>query len=532
MRVIVCENYKELSEKAAEIVSSQIILKPDCVLGLATGSTPVGMYKRLAEMCSSGYIDFSQVKAFNLDEYYPIKKDNEQSYCRFMYDNLFSKVNIDLKNTYIPNGETDDPVQECERYETLIKDSGGIDLQILGIGQNGHIGFNEPDATLNSRTHLTALTDSTIKANARFFDTYDEVPKHALTMGIATILRAKKIVLLANGANKSRVVSALLNGGINTSIPATMLKTHPDVVLICDRDAYSGARLGVDIGGTNIKFAVVDGGAVQYKGAIKTAGSCEAILSDISSEIIRLMDKYSVKNVGIGTPGIIKKGLVTCANLPFDKTPLERLISEKTGVSVCVDNDANCAALGEITFGSAKDCCNIVLVTLGTGIGGGIIMDGQICRSNNNMGEIGHMIIQADNGKKCPCGQAGCWERYCSMTAFIESAEAYALENQESILYNMYAENGNQLNGKIIFDAVEKGCPVANEVFDTFLNYLACGINSLSNIFGPDAIVLAGGVTVQGEKLLTPLKDKLKKDIRIEISKLQGDAGALGAAML
>lgn len=532
MRVIVCENYEELSAKAAGLVAAQITLKPDCILGLATGSTPVGMYGNLIALCQKGDIDFSQVRAFNLDEYYPIKKDNEQSYCRFMYDNLFSKVNIDLKNTYIPNGETDDPVQECERYETLIRDSGGIDLQILGIGQNGHIGFNEPDATLNSRTHLTALTDSTIKANARFFDTYDEVPKHALTMGIATILRAKKIVLLASGANKSRVVSALLNGGINTSIPATMLKTHPDVVLICDRDAYSGARLGVDIGGTNIKFAVIDGGAVQYKGAIKTAGSCEAILSDISSEIIRIMGEYHVKNVGIGTPGIIKKGLVTCANLPFDKTPLERLISEKTGVSVCVDNDANCAALGEITFGNTTDCSNIVLVTLGTGIGGGIIMDGQICRSNENIGEIGHMIIQAEGGRSCPCGQTGCWERYCSMTALAESAEEYALSNKDSILYHLYLENGKKLSGKQIFDAMDRGCSAANSVFDRFLNYLARGIESLSNIFGPDAIVLAGGVTVQKDRLLVPLQKKLKRDIRVEISKLQGDAGALGAAML
>lgn len=532
MRVIVCENYKEMSEKAAEIVSSQIILKPDCVLGLATGSTPVGMYKRLAEMCSSGYIDFSQVKSFNLDEYYPIKKDNEQSYFTFMYENLFSKINIDLKNTHIPNGETDNPLVECDNYEKMIKESGGIDLQILGIGQNGHIGFNEPDANLNSCTHLTDLTENTIKANSRFFDSCDEVPKQALTMGISTILSAKKIILLASGSNKSRVVSALLNGGINTSIPATMLKTHPDVVLICDRDAYSGARLGVDIGGTNIKFAVVDEGIVKYKCSIPTADTCEKIISDISSQINRIVGEYNIKNVGIGTPGIIKEGLVTCANLPFDKTPLEKLISEKTGISVCVDNDANCAALGEITFGSAKDCGNIVLVTLGTGIGGGIIMDGQICRSNNNMGEIGHMIIQADNGKECPCGQSGCWERYCSMTALMESAEEYALANQDSILYNMYAENGNKLGGKLIFDALEKNCPVANEVFDKFLNYLVCGINSLYNIFGPDAIVLAGGVTVQGEKLLDPLKKKLKKDIRIEISVLQGDAGCLGAAML
>lgn len=532
MRVIVCENYEEMSKKAASIVAAQIMLKPASVLGLATGSTPVGMYNKLAEMCKNGDADFSLVTSFNLDEYYPIKKDNEQSYYRFMYENLFSKVNINLENTHIPNGETDDPQTECENYEKMIKAAGGVDLQILGIGQNGHIGFNEPDANLNSCTHLTGLTDNTIKANSRFFDSYDEVPKKALTMGISTILSAKKIILLASGSNKSRVVSALLKGGINTSVPATMLKTHPDVILICDRDAYSGARLGVDLGGTNIKFAVVDEGVVKHKCSIPTADTCEGIISDITESIKKLTQEFNIKNVGMGTPGIIKEGLVTCANLPFDKVPLEKLISEKTKMPVCVDNDANCAALGEISFGNVKDCGNIVLVTLGTGIGGGIIMNSQICRSNNNLGEIGHMMIQAENGKKCPCGQSGCWERYCSMTALAESAEEYALANTDSILYNMYKENGNKANGKIVFDAMEKGCKVASEVFDKFLSYLAFGIENLANIFGPDAIVLAGGVTVQGDKLLKPLKEKIRKDIRIEISSLQGDAGALGASLL
>lgn len=239
MRVIVCENYDELSKQAAKIVAAQITLKPDCVLGLATGSTPIGMYKNLIEMCQNSDVDFSQVKTFNLDEYYPIKKDSEQSYYRFMHENLFSKINIDLNNTHIPDGQTENPLLECEKYENSIKQSGGIDLQILGIGQNGHIGFNEPDANLNSYTHLTNLTESTINANSRFFDSYDKVPKQALTMGISTILSAKKIVLLASGSNKSRAVSALINGGINTSVPATMLKTHPDAFLICDKDARS-----------------------------------------------------------------------------------------------------------------------------------------------------------------------------------------------------------------------------------------------------------------------------------------------------
>lgn len=229
-----------MSKRAAKLVAAQVLLNPQSVLGLATGSTPVGMYNELISMYRAGELDFSQVKTFNLDEYYPIKRDNEQSYFKFMYKNLFSKINIDLYNIHFPDGETDNPVSECENYEKLIAQSGGIDLQILGIGQNGHIGFNEPDVNLNPYTHLTNLTENTIKANSRFFEAYDEVPRKALTMGIATILRAKKIILLASGLNKSRVVSELIKDGINTSVPATMLKAHPDAILICDRDAYSG----------------------------------------------------------------------------------------------------------------------------------------------------------------------------------------------------------------------------------------------------------------------------------------------------
>lgn len=229
-----------MSKRAAKLVAAQVLLNPQSVLGLSTGSTPVGMYNELISMYRAGELDFSQVKTFNLDEYYPIKRDNEQSYFKFMYKNLFSEINIDLYNTHFPDGETDNPVSECENYEKLIAQSGGIDLQILGIGQNGHIGFNEPDVNLNPYTHLTNLTENTIRANSRFFEVYDEVPRKALTMGIATILGAKKIILLASGLNKSRVVSELIKDGINTSVPATMLKAHPDAILICDRDAYSG----------------------------------------------------------------------------------------------------------------------------------------------------------------------------------------------------------------------------------------------------------------------------------------------------
>lgn len=242
MKVIVCENYEELSNQAAKIVSSQLIVKPNSILGLATGSTPIGLYQNLIDMNKKGEIDFSEVKTYNLDEYYPIKKSNDQSYDYFMNEQLFSHINIDKNNTHLPNGEAEDPVKECERYEKMLDAIGGVDLQILGIGQNGHIAFNEPDENLIAVTHLTGLTQSTIEANSRFFASADEVPKQALTMGMGSILKAKKIVILANGANKSKAVAELLNGNITTSNPATMLKVHPDVTLICDKEAFSAVK--------------------------------------------------------------------------------------------------------------------------------------------------------------------------------------------------------------------------------------------------------------------------------------------------
>ncbi len=238
MRVILCDNYDEISNQGAKLISSQLMLKPDSVLGFATGSTPEGLYKKLIEMYNHGEVDFSQATGFNLDEYYPISHDNSQSYHYFMKTKLFNYINI--KESFIPNGEAKDADAECENYERLIEEHGGIDLQILGIGVNGHIGFNEPDDNLNTCTHLTKLTESTISANSRFFDSIDQVPTHAITMGISTILKSKKIILLASGKNKHAVVRELLTNDINTNLPATMLKVHPDVVLILDKEAYNG----------------------------------------------------------------------------------------------------------------------------------------------------------------------------------------------------------------------------------------------------------------------------------------------------
>lgn len=238
MRVIVCENYDEVSKKAAQIVASEVVLNPKAVLGLATGSTPVGMYKVLAEMNKNGEIDFSSIKSFNLDEYYPMSADNDQSYRYFMNENLFNHINIDIKNTHVLDGLAEDPEKECADYDKMIEEAGGIDIQVLGIGQNGHIAFNEPDSFLYANTHVTDLTESTINANSRFFEKIEDVPTKALTMGIASILKARRIIILATGASKKAITKELIEGEISTNNPASMLKVHKDVILICDKEAY------------------------------------------------------------------------------------------------------------------------------------------------------------------------------------------------------------------------------------------------------------------------------------------------------
>lgn len=240
MKVIVCDSYEQISKEAASIMASQIKEKPDSVLGLATGSTPIGMYDKLIEMYKSGELDFKDIKSFNLDEYYPLSADNDQSYHYFMNKQLFSEINVKKENIHILDGLAKDPQKECEDFEKLIEENGGIDLQILGIGQNGHIGFNEPDEKLYANTHLTDLTENTIKANSRFFEKESDVPTKALTMGMGTILKAKKIIILANGKAKHKVVSELVQPMITTNNPATFLNAHADVTLICDKEAYEG----------------------------------------------------------------------------------------------------------------------------------------------------------------------------------------------------------------------------------------------------------------------------------------------------
>lgn len=228
-----------MSREAANIVSAQIIMKPDCVLGLATGSTPIGLYKQLIEWYQKGDLDFSEVRTVNLDEYKGISRENDQSYYYFMHQNLFDHVNIPEGNTHLPDGMALDPEKECDRYNNLIQSMGGVDLQLLGIGHNGHIGFNEPGDSFDKQVHCVNLTESTIEANKRFFASADEVPRQAYTMGIGNILQAKKILVVANGEGKAEIVKKAFFGPVTPQVPASILQLHQDVVLVADEAALS-----------------------------------------------------------------------------------------------------------------------------------------------------------------------------------------------------------------------------------------------------------------------------------------------------
>lgn len=240
MKLIVCKSYEEMSDAAAALVAEIMKEEPSCVLGLATGSTPVGLYQGLVERYKAGELDFSAVTTVNLDEYYPISPENPQSYRYFMNENLFDHVNLPKERTFLPDGMAEDPQAACRAYEALVTKVGPAAVQVLGIGQNGHIGFNEPAAALEVETHVTGLTESTIKANARFFASEEDVPTQALTMGIGTILNAKRILILASGVSKHEALTKMLAGGLDTSCPASMLNLHPDVTVICDEAAYNG----------------------------------------------------------------------------------------------------------------------------------------------------------------------------------------------------------------------------------------------------------------------------------------------------
>ncbi len=239
MRIYKAKDEASMSRKAANIISAQIILKPDSVLGLATGSSPVGTYKQLIDWYQKGDLDFSQITAVNLDEYQGLSADNDQSYAYFMRKHLFDHVNIDQKKCFIENGLAEDPQAECIRYTELIRNLGGIDLQLLGIGPNAHIGFNEPGEALEKDTHLVKLKETTIQANARFFANENEVPKYAFTMGIKAIMQARCIVLVANGQNKAEALYKCICGEISPEAPASFLQLHNNVFIVADEAALS-----------------------------------------------------------------------------------------------------------------------------------------------------------------------------------------------------------------------------------------------------------------------------------------------------
>lgn len=231
MRIIKASNYNEMSRCAANIIAAQITLKPDSVLGLATGSTPIGTYKLLVESYQQGNLDFSKVRSVNLDEYCGLDGSHDQSYRYFMNTNLFNHVNIDMANTNVPNGIATDLEQECKRYDRLLEELGGVDLQLLGIGHNGHIGFNEPNEFFDKTTHVVDLKQSTIDANSRFFEKIEDVPRRAITMGIKSIMSARKILLVA-GADKKDIIERALFGPITPQVPASVLQFHNDLIVV------------------------------------------------------------------------------------------------------------------------------------------------------------------------------------------------------------------------------------------------------------------------------------------------------------
>lgn len=239
MKIYKAADYKDMSRKAANIISAQVIMKPNCVLGLATGSSPIGIYQQLIDWYQKGDLDFRDVKSVNLDEYKGLDKNNEQSYYYFMYHNFFQHININPDNTYIPDGTEPDSARECARYNQVIEQLGGIDLQLLGLGHNGHIGFNEPEEAFEKMTHCVDLQESTIEANKRFFENIEDVPKQAYTMGIRTIMQARKILLVVSGKDKADILYEALYGPVTPRVPASILQLHNDVTVVADAAALS-----------------------------------------------------------------------------------------------------------------------------------------------------------------------------------------------------------------------------------------------------------------------------------------------------
>ena len=242
MRIYITKDYDSMSRKAANIISAQIILKPDCVLGLATGSTPIGLYRQLVDWYRKGDLDFSEVITVNLDEYKGLGIDDDESYASYMHRNFFSLVNIKKSNCHLPDGKISDSEAACKNYNELLAKIGRQDLQLLGLGRNGHIGFNEPDEFFGKDVHCVELTQSTVEANRRFFEAGKNVPAYAYTMGIRSILRARKILMIASGEDKADAVRDVFFGEVTPHVPGSILQLHNDVILVCDEGAFSKCR--------------------------------------------------------------------------------------------------------------------------------------------------------------------------------------------------------------------------------------------------------------------------------------------------
>lgn len=239
MKIIRCKDYNDMSRKAANIISAQVILDPECTLGLATGTTPLGAYKQLIRWYEKGDVDFAGVRTYNLDEYRGLTHEDPQSYHYFMRENFFDHINIDLGNVHVPDGSNLDADDACSSYDRMVSDAGFCDLQLLGLGRNGHIGFNEPDAVFSKGTHLVDLTESTIKANSRLFEHEEDVPRQAYTMGVQTIMMARRILIAASGQDKAQAVHDMILGPVTPQVPASILQLHTNCIVVADEEALS-----------------------------------------------------------------------------------------------------------------------------------------------------------------------------------------------------------------------------------------------------------------------------------------------------
>ncbi len=297
-------------------------------------------------------------------------------------------------------------------------------------------------------------------------------------------------------------------------------------------EANVTVRLGIDIGGTMTKILVLENGKKVYDEASPTVKeSPEKLVAFIVDKYNELSGRFNIEKIGIGVPGTVINGLVDTDNLPMKNTPMMQMLRDKgIHIPIVIDNDANCAALAESKLGKTK-YNNLVMLTLGTGVGGGVVLDGEIRRGRGGLGEIGHMVIDGINGAPCICGNRGCFEHYASATALIKRAEKAARENVGSLLHEYYQKD-QKLNGFQIFEALKKQCPVAKQVLSEYLNLLAVGIKSVINIFDPDAVVLAGGITKDGDLFIDDLKKRVNSNVEIVVSTLQGEAGSYGAALL